>query len=58
MPEPELFLLVVRPLEQAAIRYIFTGSVAGIFYVEPYLHANIGLTTSPATSVSRKSRPW
>ena len=35
MPELELFLLVVRPLQREGIRYIITGSVAAIFYGEP-----------------------
>ncbi|MDB6038921.1 MAG: hypothetical protein JWM99_2762 [Verrucomicrobiales bacterium] len=37
MPAPELFLLFVRPLNRAGIRYIITGSVAAIFYGEPRL---------------------
>jgi hypothetical protein len=37
MPEPELFLLFVRPLNRADIRYLVTGSVAAIFYGEPRL---------------------
>src|SRR5260370_5378806 len=37
MPEPELFLLFVRPLNRANIRYVVTGSVAAIFYGEPRL---------------------
>ncbi len=37
MPEPELFLLFVRPLNRADIRYMVTGSVAAIFYGEPRL---------------------
>jgi hypothetical protein len=37
MPEPELFLLFVRPLNRAGIRYIISGSVAAIFYGEPRL---------------------
>src|SRR5713226_9464611 len=37
MPAPELFLLFVRPLNRAGIRYIVTGSVAAIFYGEPRL---------------------
>src|SRR5512143_1817127 len=37
MPEPELFLLFVRPLNLAGIRYVVTGSVAAIFYGEPRL---------------------
>src|SRR6476619_5751351 len=37
MPAPELFLLFVRPLNRAGIRYIVTGSIAAIFYGEPRL---------------------
>jgi hypothetical protein len=37
MPEPDLFLLFVRPLNRAGIRYVVTGSVAAIFYGEPRL---------------------
>jgi len=37
MPEPELFLLFVRPLNGAGIRYVVSGSVAAIFYGEPRL---------------------
>jgi len=37
MPEAELFLLFVRPLNRAGIRYVVTGSVAAIFYGEPRL---------------------
>ena len=37
MPEPELFLLFVRPLNLLGIRYIIGGSVAAIFYGEPRL---------------------
>ena len=37
MHEPDLFLLFVRPLNRAGIRYVVTGSVAAIFYGEPRL---------------------
>jgi hypothetical protein len=37
MPEAELFLLFVRPLNRQSIRYAVTGSVAAIFYGEPRL---------------------
>lgn len=37
MPEPELFLLFVRPLNRVGIRYVISGSVAAIFYGEPRL---------------------
>src|SRR5580698_3880453 len=41
MPEPELFLLFVRPLNLLGIRYIIGGSVAAIFYGEPRLTHDI-----------------
>ena len=37
MPEADLFLLFVRPLNRAGIRYIIGGSVAAPFYGEPRL---------------------
>jgi hypothetical protein len=43
MPELELFLLLVRPLEREGIRYIITGSVAAIFYGEPRLTLDVDL---------------
>ena len=41
MPEAELFLLFVRPLNRANIRYIVGGSVAAIFYGEPRLTLDV-----------------
>jgi hypothetical protein len=41
MPEGELFLLFVRPLNLLGIRYIIGGSVASIFYGEPRLTHDI-----------------
>ena len=35
MRQDELFLLFIRPLNQAGIRYIVGGSVASVFYGEP-----------------------
>lgn len=43
MHEPELFLLFVRPLNQAGIRYVVSGSVAAIFYGEPRLTHDVDL---------------
>lgn len=43
MPEPELFLLFVRPLNRAGIRYVIGGSVAAIFYGEPRLTHDVDL---------------
>jgi len=37
MPEPELLLHFVRPLNRAGIRYVVGGSIAAIFYGEPRL---------------------
>ena len=37
MPEGDLFLLFVRPLNRAGIPYMIGGSVASIFYGEPRL---------------------
>jgi hypothetical protein len=37
MPEPELSLLFVRPLNQISARYIISGSVASMLYGEPRL---------------------
>ncbi len=43
MPEPDLFLLFLRPLNRAGIRYVVTGSVAAIFYGEPRLTHDVDL---------------
>jgi hypothetical protein len=43
MPEAELSLLFIRPLNQAGIRYIVTGSVAGIIYGEPRLTHDVDI---------------
>jgi hypothetical protein len=37
MPEPELSLLFVRPLNRLDVRYMVSGSVAAILYGEPRL---------------------
>src|ERR1035438_8091999 len=37
MPEAELFLLFVRPLNSLGVRYIVSGSIAAILYGEPRL---------------------
>src|SRR5512136_2545243 len=37
MPEPELSLLFVRPLNRIGARYLVSGSVAAILYGEPRL---------------------
>jgi hypothetical protein len=47
MPEVELFLLFVRPFNQAGIRYIIGGSVAAIFYGEPRLTNDVDFVAFP-----------
>jgi len=37
MPEPELCLLFVRPLNRLGVRYVVSGSVAAMIYGEPRL---------------------
>jgi hypothetical protein len=46
MPEAELFLLFVRPLNRARIRYMIGGSVASIFYGEPRLTHDVDFVVS------------
>ena len=43
MREAKLFLLFIRPMNQAGIRYVVTGSVAAIFYGEPRLTHDVDL---------------
>jgi hypothetical protein len=43
MPEPELGLLFVRPLNRLGIRYLVSGSVAAIVYGEPRLTHDVDL---------------
>ncbi len=43
MPEPELCLLFLRPLNRIGIRYIVSGSVATILYGEPRLTHDVDL---------------
>jgi hypothetical protein len=37
MPEPELSLLFLRPLNRLGVKYVISGSVAAILYGEPRL---------------------
>jgi hypothetical protein len=37
MPEPELSLLFVRPLNRLGVRYVVSGGIAAILYGEPRL---------------------
>ncbi|HEY3854604.1 MAG TPA: hypothetical protein VGO67_09445 [Verrucomicrobiae bacterium] len=43
MPELDLVLLFVRPLQESGFRYIVTGSVAAIFYGEPRLTLDVDI---------------
>jgi hypothetical protein len=43
MPEVDLILLFVRPLQLAGFRYIVTGSVAATIYGEPRLTLDVDL---------------
>jgi len=43
MPEPDLFLVFVEPLNRAGIPYMVTGSVAGVVYGEPRLTHDVDL---------------
>ena len=43
MPEPELCLLFLRPLNRLGVRYIISGSVAAILYGEPRLTHDVDL---------------
>ena len=54
MLEPELFLLFVRPLNQANIPYIIGGSIASIFYGEPRLTHDIDIVVALTTKDIRE----
>lgn len=41
MPEADLFLLFVRPLNREGIRYMIGGAIAAIFYGEPRLTLDV-----------------
>jgi hypothetical protein len=43
VPEADLFLIFVRPLGRAGIRYMIGGSVAAVFYGEPRLTHDVDL---------------
>lgn len=45
MPEPELSLLFIRPLNRLGVRYIVSGSVAAILYGEPRLTNDVDFVT-------------
>jgi hypothetical protein len=45
MPEPELSIFFIRPLNLAGIRYAVSGSVAAIIYGEPRLKPPVLLIT-------------
>ena len=43
MPEPELFLLFLEPLNRSGLRYMVTGSLAAIAYGEPRLTLDVDI---------------
>lgn len=43
MPEPELFLLFLEPLNRVGLRYMVTGSLAAIAYGEPRLTLDVDI---------------
>jgi len=43
MPEPDLFLVFLEPLNRTGIPYMVTGSVAGIVYGEPRVTHDVDL---------------
>ncbi|MDB6058327.1 MAG: hypothetical protein JWO95_2171 [Verrucomicrobiales bacterium] len=43
MPEPDLFLFFVRPLNQIGVRYMVSGGMAAILYGEPRLTNDVDL---------------
>jgi hypothetical protein len=54
MPEPELFLHLIRPLNRAGIRYVIGGSVAAIFYGEPRLTNDVDVVAFLNPSDARR----
>jgi len=43
MPEPELCLLFIRPLNALGVRYVVSGSMAAMLYGEPRLTHDVDL---------------
>jgi hypothetical protein len=50
VPEADLFLLFVRPLNRAGLAYMIGGSVAAIFYGEPRLTHDVDLIVTFKTT--------
>jgi hypothetical protein len=46
MPEPNLFLLFLEPLNRAGIEYMVTGSVASMVYGEPRVTHDVDLVVA------------
>ena len=55
MPEPELFLLFVRPLNRAGIRYVVTGSIAAILFATMAAAATKSVSLSQVPAVVKKA---
>ncbi|HXI54408.1 MAG TPA: hypothetical protein VNH84_23000, partial [Candidatus Saccharimonadales bacterium] len=60
MPEPELSLLFIRPLNRIGVRYLVRGSVAAILYGEPRLTHDVDFVVflRPEDVSRRCSRLW
>lgn len=56
MPEAELSLLFIRPLNQIGARYIVSGSVAAILYGEPRLTHDVDFVIFLTAEISQLSR--
>jgi hypothetical protein len=46
LPEPDLLLAFIRPLEQAGVEYMISGSVAAMAYGQPRLTTDIDVIVS------------
>ncbi len=54
MPEPEPFVIFTRRLEQLALQYMVSGSIASIYYGEPRLTNDVDIIlVLPSSSVER-----
>jgi len=58
MPQPELSLLFIRPLNRIGVRYLVSGSVAAILYGEPRLTHDVDFVVGRSSQalVSRRFR--
>jgi hypothetical protein len=54
MPEPELSLLFIRPLNRLELRYVVSGSIAAILYGEPRLTHDVDFVVFLRTEDARR----